>query len=322
MKYENMKNEIPIFFSVDDNYAPFLATALNSAVKNSSEDRVYRAIILYQDLSAENIAGLSRLAADNFRIDFVAMREGMETITDRLSNRLRFDRFTLTIYFRLFIPRMFPQYDKGIYVDSDIVLLGDIAELFDTDIGDNLIGACSDLSIQDIPVLVNYVENAVGVPRNDYINSGVLLMNLKKLREVGLDRRFLQLLNKYHFDSVAPDQDYINALCHGKIHYLSSAWDAMPNENREPQEDARLVHYNLYSKPWYGEGVQYEEHFWKYADDSGFIERILEHRENWSEEQKEKCRRDLGILCERAACITGNDVTFRKVYEKGEAIRL
>ena len=315
-------NEIPIFFSVDDNYVPFLATALNSAIKNASKDRYYRAIVLYRDLSGANMAKLAELATDNFRVDFMAVSEGMEAITDRLSNRLRFDCFTLTIYFRLFIPTMFPQYDKGIYVDSDIVLLGDIAELYDTDIGDNLIGACADLSVQEMPVIVNYIENAVGVPRGDYINSGVLLMNLKELCRVGLDRRFLKLLNKYHFDSVAPDQDYLNALCHGKIHYLSPAWDAMPNENTPPVSDARLIHYNLYSKPWYGDGVQYEEHFWKYAEDSGFIDRIAAYRSDWSEELREKYRQALSILCERAAGISETDVTFRNIYEAGEAVRL
>lgn len=316
------ENEIPIFFSVDDNYVPFLATALNSAIKNSSKDRYYRAIILYRDLKKENIAKIAALSTDNFRIDFITVGEGIDVITDRLSNRLRFDCFTLTIYFRLFIPTMFPQYDKGIYVDSDIVLLGDIAELYDTDIGDNLIGACADLSVQEMPVIVDYIENAVGVPRGDYINSGVLLMNLKELRRVGLDRRFLKLLNKYHFDSVAPDQDYLNALCHGKIHYLSPAWDAMPNDNTPPVSDARLIHYNLYSKPWYGDGVQYEEHFWKYAEDSGFIDMIDAYRSDWSEDLREKYRRALSILCERAADISGADVTFRNMYERGEAIRL
>ena len=322
MNKKIQKKEIPIFFAVDDNYAPFFATALNSAVKNSSKDRDYRAIILYQELSASNIEKINTLATENFKIDFIPMREGMETITDRLSNRLRFDRFTLTIYFRLFIPTMFPQYDKGIYIDSDVVLLGDLAELYDTDIGDNLIGACTDLSVQEMPAIVNYIEKAVGVPRDKYINSGVLLMNLKKLREVGLDKRFLKLLNKYHFDSVAPDQDYRNALCHGKIHYLPPIWDAMPNDNSQPISDARLIHYNLYSKPWYGDGVQYEEHFWEYASDSGFIDSIMEHRAGWSEEKKDKCRRDMEILCDRAYDITGADVTFKNIFEKGEEIRL
>ena len=313
------ENEIPIFFSVDDNYVPFLATALNSAIKNSSKDRRYRAIVLYRELERGNMKKLAALATDNFRIDFIPVADGVEAITDRLSNRLRFDCFTLTIYFRLFIPAMFPQYDKGIYVDSDVVLLGDIAELYETDVGDDLIGACADLSIQEIPTLTDYIENAIGIPPGDYINSGVLLMNLKELRNAGLDRRFLELLNKYHFDSVAPDQDYLNALCHGRIHYLPPVWNTMPNVNRPPLSDAKLIHYNLYSKPWYGDGVQYEEHFWRYAEDSGFYDRISRYK---ADSLREKHDRAFSVLCDRAAGISGSDVTFRRAHELGEAIRL
>ena len=44
-------------------------------------------------------------------------------ITDRIENRLRSDYFTMTIYFRIFIPDMYPEYDKAIYIDSDIVVM-------------------------------------------------------------------------------------------------------------------------------------------------------------------------------------------------------
>ena len=57
-------------------------------------------------------------------------------------NRLRADYFTPTIFFRLFIPSMFPEYSKGIYLDSDIVVLGDISKLYRVDIENYLLGAC------------------------------------------------------------------------------------------------------------------------------------------------------------------------------------
>ena len=159
----NTQNEIPVFFSIDDNYAPLLAVALNSAIKNCSPENKYKAIILYKDLSEENKKRLSAFSADNFTVEFFEMKSGLESITDRMSNRLRCDYFTLTIYFRLFIPAMFPQYDKGIYIDSDVVVPGDLAELFNTDIGDNLIGACTDKSVAEVPELVHYMQDAVGV---------------------------------------------------------------------------------------------------------------------------------------------------------------
>lgn len=136
-------------------------------------------MVLHEDLSKENAEKLKSLETDSFKIELTPMKANFEALDDRMSNRLRCDYFTLTIYFRLFIPAMFPQYDKGIYIDSDVVLTDDIAKLYDTDIGDNLIGACNDLSIADIPPLVAYTENAVGVKKTEYINSGVLLMNLK-----------------------------------------------------------------------------------------------------------------------------------------------
>lgn len=317
-----MNKLIPIFFSIDDSYAPYLAVALNSAIKNSSKERNYKAIVLYKDLSDENITKLSSLATDNFKIEFMPMGDGLETITDSMFNRLRCDYFTLTIYFRLFIPALFKEYDKAIYIDSDVVLKGDIAELFDIDIADNYIGACNDLSVLDVPPLCEYMEKAVGVPKEQYINSGVLLMNLKLLREKQLDKHFLSLLNTYHFDCIAPDQDYLNALCNGKIYYLPSVWDTMPNENHKPVTDAKLVHYNLFSKPWCYDGIQYGEYFWEYAKDCGYIDEIKEYKANYSDSQKASDTKCNELLCVRGLEIANSDVTFKKMFENGVKIRL
>lgn len=311
-----------MFFTIDNGYAPFLGVALSSAIKNSSKENNYKAIILHEELSSENMSKLKNLETDNFKVEFAPMKSGLESITDRMSNRLRCDYFTLTIYFRLFIATMFPEYDKGIYIDSDVVVLGDLAELFNTDIGDNYIGACADKSVVDVPPLANYMENAVGVDKYTYINSGVLLMNLKLLREAELDKHFLTLLNKYHFDCIAPDQDYLNAMCNGRIHYLSEVWDAMPTEDKPEVENVRLIHYNLFSKPWCYDGIQYGDYFWHYAEDTEFIDEIKAYKENYSDEQKESDSKCLGLLIERGEAITKQDVTFKKVFESGEKVRL
>ena len=317
-----MNREIPIFFTIDDSYAPFLAVALNSAIKNSDPQRNYKAIVLYQDLGADNISRLQSLQTENFKIELMPIRANMEALDDRMSNRLRCDYFTLTIYFRLFIPSMFPQYDKGIYIDSDVVLTDDIAKLFDIDIGENYIGACNDLSIADIPPLVAYTEKAVGVNAKEYINSGVLLMNLKKMRDDDLEGHFLSLLNKYHFDSIAPDQDYLNAMCNGKIYYLEEKWDTMPNDAKPMLTETSLIHYNLFSKPWCYDGIQYEEQFWNYAQDCGFIDEIREFKASYTEDKKKADSECLELLVRRGMEITKKDITFKKMNEKGVRIRL
>ena len=317
-----MNREIPIFFTIDDSYAPFLAVALNSAIKNSDLQRGYKAIVLYQDLGADNISRLQALQTENFKIELMPIRANMEALDDRMSNRLRCDYFTLTIYFRLFIPSMFPQYDKGIYIDSDVVLTDDIAKLFDIDIGENYIGACNDLSIADIPPLVAYTEKAVGVNAKEYINSGVLLMNLKKMRDDDLEGHYLALLNKYHFDSIAPDQDYLNAMCNGKIYYLEEKWDTMPNDAKPMLTETSLIHYNLFSKPWCYDGIQYEEQFWNYAQDCGFIDEIREFKASYTEDKKKADSECLELLVRRGMEIPERDITFKKMNEKGVRIRL
>lgn len=318
---ERMKM-IPVFFTIDNSYAPFLAVALHSAIRNASPHRQYKAFVLYQDVSEENRRRISALAKPNFEIEFIPMQSGMESITDRMSNRLRCDYFTLTIYFRLFIPTMFPELDKAIYIDSDVVIPGDLAELYDLDLGENYIAACPDHSIEDVEPLVRYTMEAVGMEKGDYINSGVLLMNLKALREKEFDKHFLKLLNTYHLDCIAPDQDYLNALCRGRILYLPACWDAMPNDHKPPLANAKIIHYNLFSKPWCYDGIQYGEEFWHYAEESGYLAEAKAYKAAYTQEQKESDAKCMELLVQRGAEIADSDITFRKLQENGVKVTL
>lgn len=314
--------EIPIFFTIDNSYAPYVSVAIQSIMEKASRDYNYKIIILHQELTEENIAKISSLEKDGFEIKFVYMKDGLEAITDRVENRLRCDYFTLTIYFRLFIPDMFPEYDKGIYIDSDVVVPGDISELYNHELGDNLIGACSDKSVVDVPELAKYMEEAVGVNKHEYINSGVLLMNLKAMREKEFSKKFLRLLKQYHFDCIAPDQDYLNAMCNGKILYLDEAWDAMPTEGKEPLKNPKLIHYNLFQKPWCYDNIVYEEYFWSYAKKNKYYDQIVEFKSNYSDEQKKSDQECLGVLMNKGGKMPDNDITFKKVMERGEEIRI
>lgn len=317
------RKDIPIFFTIDNTYAPYVSCAILSMIENCSKEYDYKIYILHQELTKENISKISSLQCENFEIIFKKMKDGMELITDRVENRLRCDYFTLTIYFRLFIADMFPEYDKGIYIDSDIIVTGDISELYNYELGENIIGAATDNSIQRIPELVKYIEQAVGINRREYINSGVLLMNLKAMREKEFSKKFLTLLNTYHFDSVAPDQDYLNAMCYKKILYLNEEWDAMPSEGKEEIKNPKLIHYNLFQKPWCYDNIQYEDIFWEYAKKSVYYDQILEYKKNYSEEHKKSDAECLRVLIDKANTLPDSDeVTFKKMFESGKDIRV
>lgn len=318
-----MKKEIPIFFAIDNDYVQLVSIAIKSIIDNSSKIYNYKIIILHQGVEEENKEAIKELEQENLKIEFVSMSKGLETITDREENKLRCDYFTLTIYYRLFIPEMFPKYDKAIYIDSDVVVPGDISRLYNTDLEGNIIGACTDNSIVDIKEFVDYVQEAVGVNVYNYINSGVLLMDTKQMRERKFTNKFLELLNTYHFDSVAPDQDYINAICKDKIKYLNEEWDAMPNDKRKPIEAPKLIHYNLFFKPWLYDNIQYEEYFWRYAKETPYYEYFCNIKENYSDTQKEIDSKCLENMLMRAVQITEKEeITFNKLYNKGEKIRL
>lgn len=316
------KNLIPIFFTIDDAYAPLLGVALKSIIINASKERKYKVIVIQENVSDENQRKLLALANENFDIEVMPMRRSLENITDRSENRLRCDYFTMTIFFRLFIPEMFPEYDKALYLDSDIVVPGDISELYDTNVEGHLFAACPDYSSSDVPALIHWMENAIGVDRDKYVNSGIMVMNLKKLREVKLEEHFMHLLNTYHFNCIAPDQDYLNAMCKGQVRFLDEAWDVMPNPRKKEHPAPKLIHYNLFEKPWCYDNIQYADYFWKYAEMSDFHDQIKAIKENYSAEQKARDKQSFNLLLKKAETVPDTGVTFVKMANKNVKIRL
>lgn len=98
------------------------------------------------------------------------------------------------------------------YIDSDTVVLGDISELFDYDIGDNYVGASCDPVVSQADIFGNYAEQVLDIDRNHYFNAGVLVLNINQFREQDILGQFVELLHAYTF-VVAQDQDYLNIIC-------------------------------------------------------------------------------------------------------------
>ena len=313
---------IPVFYAIDDTYAKFVAVSIKSLIMNASNNYDYDINVIYENLSEENAQKLKSLETDNVKIILTKMNQNLSMITDKLGNRLREYTFTLTIFFRLFIPVMFPKYDKCIYIDADTVISDDISRLYNEDLGDNYLGCIVDKSTIDNEILASYFEQVVGIPRDKYINSGVLLMNSKKLRELKIDEKFLDLYTKYGFDVIAPDQDYINSMCYGHIKYLSDIYDAMPNPNNKEVENPVIIHYNLFLKPWQYEDVQYYDYFWKYAVLTPFYNEILEIKNSYTDEDRKKDSEWMDLMVSRAKSLVGTQNTLKNVFESGKETRL
>ena len=124
-------NIIPIFFATDDNYMPFLRVALQSITKNTSKNNKYEIYVLNTGLKEENIENLKKFDKENISVKSVNIEEKIKDFSNRLHTR---DYYSKSTYYRLFIPTMFPQYDKALYLDSDIVVLSDIANLYNINV--------------------------------------------------------------------------------------------------------------------------------------------------------------------------------------------
>ncbi len=308
------KNVIPIFFAIDDGYIPFLAVAIKSLIENASKEYEYIIKVLHTNVKEKNVRKIKKFETENVNIEFVNLSYYIKKVQDKLYTR---DYYTNTTYFRMFLPELYPQYDKVLYLDSDIVVLGDISQLYNTEIGTNLVAAAPDDIIQYNKVFQEYAEKVVGVVKyQNYFNAGILLMNLDQLRKFNFQDKFLYLLGTVKF-SVAQDQDYLNRLCKGRVTLINSQWDVMPVVNRKiNKEDIKIIHYNFAYKPWRFEDVQYKEYFWEYARKTEFLDEIQKIKDSYTEEERfqdREAEKALKELAQKENSCVGDDRILRKV---------
>ena len=279
----NRNTIIPIFFACDNQYTKYTMVAMKSMIENASKEYTYHMHILHTDVSAAMQERVKELENANTRIYFDDVTERLAKLDGELPVR---DYYSHTTYYRLFIPDMYPQYDKAIYIDSDTIVKGDISRLYDFDLGDNYVGGVNDQVVVQDPIFGDYVEKVLGVERNNYFNAGLLLINCDQFRKNNVLDQFCKLLHMYNF-VVAQDQDYLNVICHNKVLWLPQVWNTeVFGEIAPKEEDICILHYNLAAKPWHYKDCRMQQYFWKYAERSGVYPEILKELETYTDEQR------------------------------------
>lgn len=318
------KSIIPIFFTVDDTYVPFLSVTLQSIVEKSSTEYHYEIKILYAKLSNESKEKISKYTRNNITIEYVDVSEYFEKVKDKLYTR---DYFSMTTYFRLFIASLYPQYNKAIYLDSDVVVLKDIADLYNIDIGNNLVGAVPDDIIQKNEVFQEYVEKVVGVSSyKNYFNAGVLVMNLEELRNYRFEEKFVYLLGTVKYAAIQ-DQDYLNRICKGRVKLIDLNWNIMPSASAREieEENIKLIHYNYQYKPWHYDNILYGKYFWDYASRTEFYNELKKMKEDFNEEMEKADReadKNLRALAKKESDCVGDDRPKKSVIQEKSKERL
>lgn len=278
------KREIPIFFATDDSYAPFLAVAINSMLDNASKEYFYKIFVLTTDLDEKLKNQILIEKTENSSIEFVSLKDELDKMSEIFHLR---DYYSKETYYRFFIARLFPQYEKILYLDCDIIVLGDVSKLYNTDISDKYVAAAPEEVMAVVNTFGEYVEKTLDIQRDKYFNAGILLINAKKFRENNIEQQFVDLSKEYVF-ALTQDQDYLNVICKNNIKYLDLGWNKTSFENPAFTDELKIIHYKIHHKPWHYTGIKYEEQFWKYAEKTKFSDILKQMLSSYSDEEKKR----------------------------------
>ena len=147
-------------------------------------------------------------------------------------------KYTLMTMVRCYFSKVLNE-DKILYLDADCIVDGNIQELWDMDLEGNVVTGTKEPGEWSKHLGMEGMDNK-------YINSGIMIMDLKAIREQGLDDKMLDLLHRnYYF---LPDQDVLNIVCKDKIKYVSSIYNS--TETTGFVDNAKIVHYIRERKGW------------------------------------------------------------------------
>lgn len=273
---------IPIVFACNESYAPYLATAISSIKEHASNRFLYSIYVLYDNISSDFHERLCSMACENIHIQLVDV-SNMVLKSDLYSRA----HYSEEMYYRWLIPEIFSQYDKVLYLDCDLVVQKDIAELYKYDIGNKVIGGINNFS--------NFrtrdrVERDLKVPIDQYINSGVLLINVNRFIKDNIKEKCFKLVDMKN-ELICPDQDIINMVCRNNICYIDDVWnfqwhhqwngegygllDHFQERYDRIKECPNIIHFTAGIKPWKNIDREMAHYFWKYARNTPFYEQLL-----------------------------------------------
>ncbi|MGX5800881.1 glycosyltransferase family 8 protein [Bradyrhizobium sp. Arg314] len=240
----------------DNNFVPGLFVFIFSAWIHN---RGAKFLVIDAGIEPATVIKLRRFCERN-GIDCQLVRADGKRISD-LPTRGKL--LTTAAYARILIPEILPDCDKAIYMDADTLVVSDLSGLWSADLGDNLVAGVIDGFVEQEEL------DDVGMSRNEYINSGVLTMNLAAWRSEGItDRIFAKVRETDH--SRYLDQTALNTVVRGRVLFLDREWNFF--SDRYVQIERRLpkvIHYAGAAKPWRFKRVPFADVFNFYRTMSG-----------------------------------------------------
>ena len=277
-----------VIYASDENYAWLMGISMISLFENNRECKEINVYLFGDKISSENEEKLHAIARQ-YRRRLEVIDVTRLTLPESLYN----ERWPMSACSRLFACELLPGVEKALYLDCDIIVDGSIGELYDLPMGDNIL-----MAVKDCVSSVH--KRKIGLqPHDAYINTGVLLMDLKKIGAFPMKERIEAFIRDYGSAIMYPDQDITNSIFRGHIGILSPEYNVMTQFNqytygqlrwiRHPsyyysrqeieraKRHAKIFHYTtcmLNVRPWFAASELYNAHvFNRYMDMSPWKDR-------------------------------------------------
>jgi lipopolysaccharide biosynthesis glycosyltransferase len=294
----NLNTPVLIVLAVNNYYVPYVSVMIESLIYNSNRKRSYKLFILNTNISQKNKENLKLQIKKNknFSIDFINVNKFLEN-----KNLNLFYHLTIETYFRFLIFDLFPNSEKVLYLDSDLIINVDVSILYDINIKGKYLAASKDI---DTAGSFNYqfekrkyIKDVIGYNASDeYFQAGVILFNVRKIRKKFSSEVLFYIAQARKWELM--DQDILNFLFKGNIYYLNQKWNCLMNwvgliKNRcridylklapkelfneylEARKNPLIIHYAGNQKPWETPNCDFSNYFWKYANKSIYINQII-----------------------------------------------
>ena len=241
-------NAVHIALASDRKYLPLAAIALCSAAENTSRELVIH--FLYEDLEDSDFAVFDFLKRHP-SVRFVRHQVGGTYLSDWPAMR-----WSHATYLRLVLPDLLPELEKIIYIDCDICVLGDLAELYDFDFDGKGVMAVA------VKCRPEHVRN-LGIDSGHYFNAGVLVFSPARWHRERIAERFRRCFEESADKLKYPDQDILNLVFRNDVRFLHPRWNIITSAFRnepvagysteemiEAFRHPGIAHYTGEHKPW------------------------------------------------------------------------
>lgn len=235
-------DNISICFCINDKYAQYLGVVLTSILLNNKKE-TFKFYVLSSDISEENKNILNTLKKKykNFEIFYIYIDK------NRFKNfKINIDYISIETYYRYILADVIPKEDKVLYLDVDLIVNNDLKDLWNININDYYCAAVKDLNFD-----TEKYKKCIGMSDNEeYINAGVILFNLRKLREDNIAEKYFKNNEIYKDKIKYQDQDVINITLSNKIKIIDSIYNFTRNDKTKNRNDAVIIHFVGAKKPW------------------------------------------------------------------------